>query len=101
MSCPCTGTCITQKTQGITPVRAAVTLLRPSGSLKPCTVEHLRRDMRALLNVAVRKGLLPKDQNPAAEAPAIEVPERPIMTLAVDEVVPMLDACPAQWRNLV
>src|SRR6266545_3829389 len=25
MSCPCTGTCITQKTQGITPVRAAVT----------------------------------------------------------------------------
>ncbi len=83
----------------ITPGRIETFLDAKASTLSELTVEHLRRQLRAIFNVAARWQLM-LGENPASRVPPRDVPERPITTLTHEEVPLLLAAVPRQHRAL-
>ncbi len=67
-------------------------------TLSDCSVEHLRRQLRAMFNAAIRWKLM-HEPNPAAAVPARDVQRRQTQYLESDEIPRLLGVLPLRWRT--
>jgi integrase len=77
---------------------AQMTELVEAGDLSPKTVNNARRYLSVAFNVAVRRGLLPR--NPCDGVPALPLEQLEIDFLRLAEIEPYLDACADYYQAL-
>jgi integrase len=85
------------KAVDVGPHEIGAMLASKRGVLAPQTLEHLRANLRALFNFAIRGGIF-TGQNPASKVPRVKVPEKPIVFLEAAQVGNLLAAIPQRWR---
>ena len=74
-------------------------LVGKSDELGECSLEHLRCQLRATFNLAIRWKLV-TGPNPASSVPKRMVQRRETHYLEADEIPRLLDSIPLRWRTL-